>query len=159
MPIMATKIGRNDPCHCGSGKKYKRCCLEEDQDGERVVRAATAAALAAEQAEDDDFAEWSDALDAASNAVVDLIDANQLDQAEQAAHDLIDNFPEVHDGYDRLGMVYEARKEPKKAADCYRKVIEFMEAHPTDYDAELLTTFQGLIQELDPPTPSGSAPG
>jgi preprotein translocase subunit SecA len=19
------KIGRNDPCHCGSGKKYKRC--------------------------------------------------------------------------------------------------------------------------------------
>ena len=23
-------IGRNDPCHCGSGKKYKRCCLEKD---------------------------------------------------------------------------------------------------------------------------------
>ena len=20
-------IGRNDPCHCGSGKKYKKCCL------------------------------------------------------------------------------------------------------------------------------------
>ena len=20
------KIGRNDPCSCGSGKKYKRCC-------------------------------------------------------------------------------------------------------------------------------------
>ncbi|MFA6388206.1 MAG: SEC-C metal-binding domain-containing protein, partial [Patescibacteria group bacterium] len=20
-----TKIGRNDPCHCGSGKKYKKC--------------------------------------------------------------------------------------------------------------------------------------
>jgi hypothetical protein len=23
----ATKPGRNDPCPCGSGKKYKRCCL------------------------------------------------------------------------------------------------------------------------------------
>lgn len=22
------KIGRNDPCHCGSGKKYKKCCLK-----------------------------------------------------------------------------------------------------------------------------------
>jgi uncharacterized protein YecA (UPF0149 family) len=22
------KIGRNDPCFCGSGKKYKRCCLQ-----------------------------------------------------------------------------------------------------------------------------------
>ena len=21
------KIGRNDPCPCGSGKKYKQCCL------------------------------------------------------------------------------------------------------------------------------------
>jgi preprotein translocase subunit SecA len=20
------KIGRNDPCSCGSGKKYKKCC-------------------------------------------------------------------------------------------------------------------------------------
>jgi preprotein translocase subunit SecA len=21
------KVGRNDPCPCGSGKKYKKCCL------------------------------------------------------------------------------------------------------------------------------------
>ncbi|MBF4401711.1 SEC-C metal-binding domain-containing protein, partial [Vibrio anguillarum] len=21
-----TKLGRNDPCHCGSGKKFKKCC-------------------------------------------------------------------------------------------------------------------------------------
>jgi uncharacterized protein YecA (UPF0149 family) len=20
-------VGRNDPCHCGSGKKFKKCCL------------------------------------------------------------------------------------------------------------------------------------
>ena len=25
-----TKIGRNDPCPCGSGKKYKNCCLGKD---------------------------------------------------------------------------------------------------------------------------------
>lgn len=24
----ATKIGRNDKCPCGSGEKYKKCCLE-----------------------------------------------------------------------------------------------------------------------------------
>jgi len=24
------KIGRNDPCPCGSGKKYKKCCLQKD---------------------------------------------------------------------------------------------------------------------------------
>lgn len=25
------KIGRNDPCHCGSGKKYKKCHLNHEQ--------------------------------------------------------------------------------------------------------------------------------
>ena len=24
---VAAKIGRNDPCPCGSGRKYKKCCL------------------------------------------------------------------------------------------------------------------------------------
>jgi SEC-C motif-containing protein len=24
--VNALKIGRNDPCHCGSGKKFKKCC-------------------------------------------------------------------------------------------------------------------------------------
>ena len=26
------KLGRNEPCHCGSGKKYKKCCLAADQE-------------------------------------------------------------------------------------------------------------------------------
>jgi SEC-C motif-containing protein len=25
-PLRATKVGRNEPCPCGSGKKAKRCC-------------------------------------------------------------------------------------------------------------------------------------
>jgi preprotein translocase subunit SecA len=25
------KVGRNDPCPCGSGKKYKRCCLPKEE--------------------------------------------------------------------------------------------------------------------------------
>ena len=30
------KVGRNDPCPCGSGKKYKKCCL-----GKNVVSSET----------------------------------------------------------------------------------------------------------------------
>jgi preprotein translocase subunit SecA len=26
------KVGRNDPCPCGSGKKYKRCCLPKEEE-------------------------------------------------------------------------------------------------------------------------------
>jgi preprotein translocase subunit SecA len=32
-PIQRTepRVGRNDPCPCGSGKKYKKCCLPKEQ--------------------------------------------------------------------------------------------------------------------------------
>ncbi|HKQ72952.1 MAG TPA: SEC-C metal-binding domain-containing protein [Blastocatellia bacterium] len=32
--------GRNDPCHCGSGKKYKKCCLEKDEEARRKEAAS-----------------------------------------------------------------------------------------------------------------------
>jgi hypothetical protein len=28
-PARSNKIGRNEPCPCGSGKKYKRCCIDK----------------------------------------------------------------------------------------------------------------------------------
>jgi hypothetical protein len=33
------KIGRNDPCPCGSGKKYKKCC--QDKSGQALSQLAT----------------------------------------------------------------------------------------------------------------------
>ncbi len=30
------KIGRNDPCPCGSGKKYKKCCMYKEADLDRI---------------------------------------------------------------------------------------------------------------------------
>ena len=27
--LLPSKLGRNDPCHCGSGVKYKKCCLDK----------------------------------------------------------------------------------------------------------------------------------
>ncbi len=33
-------VGRNDPCPCGSGKKYKKCCLKKDEEARRVTAEA-----------------------------------------------------------------------------------------------------------------------
>ena len=30
----AAKVGPNDPCPCGSGKKYKKCCMQKEKMGE-----------------------------------------------------------------------------------------------------------------------------
>jgi tetratricopeptide (TPR) repeat protein len=153
------KPGRNDPCPCGSGKKYKRCCRDKDEATERAARAAAPppplppghlldrlAAYGADHAEDE--------LTVASNAAVDLVHEGRLDEAEQAARDLIVRFPNAHDGWDRLGMVYEARGEHRQAADCYRKVIAFIRDHPDDYHPGFEDIFHNLVARLDPPAPT-----
>lgn len=138
------QVGRNQPCPCGSGKKYKRCCLARD-----AARAAeTRRALAAEPVWDDD-----DDLDAASNAVVDLIHAGRLDEAEAAARDLLVRYPEVHDGLERLGMAYEARGDRKRAADYYRQAVGFILEHPEGFDGEIPTSLVEQANALDPPPP------
>lgn len=35
-----TRLGRNDPCHCGSGRKYKHCHLDQDMAAETARREA-----------------------------------------------------------------------------------------------------------------------
>lgn len=45
------KIGRNEPCPCGSGQKYKKCCSAKDEAAHAEVLAQAAAARAATAAE------------------------------------------------------------------------------------------------------------
>ena len=40
-----TQPGRNDPCPCGSGKKYKRCCLGKEETRAEFARELNAYAL------------------------------------------------------------------------------------------------------------------
>ncbi|HEY7384979.1 MAG TPA: SEC-C metal-binding domain-containing protein [Beijerinckiaceae bacterium] len=163
------KPGRNDPCHCGSGAKYKKCCLPKDEATEREglaeaqrrreeppagrrlevqkLKAAMAAKLAdAEDLEDDDT------LMDESNAVIDLIRTGKLDEAEAAAHALLARHPEVHDGWDRLGMVHEARGENAQAVDCYRRVIAFLDKNPDYSEPAFRASFVERIARLSPPS-------
>ena len=160
------KPGRNDRCPCGSGKKYKACCLTLDEAAEREelakaqaarderttehrqslreVREAMVAKLSSSE-------EPEDELDEASNAVVALIRAGKLAEAETAARDLLMRYPEVPDGWDRLGMVHEARGNSREAANCYRKVIDFIREHADDFDAVTIDDYTARVAKLDPP--------
>ncbi len=44
-----TRLGRNEPCHCGSGKKYKHCCYEKDQ--QRLHESSNVAGLTFQELE------------------------------------------------------------------------------------------------------------
>jgi hypothetical protein len=65
------KIGRNDPCHCGSGLKYKKCCNAKDEaarSAELSAQAAARAQEAAAKAEADAKAESEEAEAGGPNA-------------------------------------------------------------------------------------------
>ncbi len=149
------KIGRNDPCPCGSCKKYKQCCLAKDEAAARAAAPPPAptprrAGRVVFPQDNDDV----DLLTEDSNAVIAMIRAGDIDAAEQAAHQLLERYPEVHDGLDRLGMVCEARGVNRKAADYYRRAMTFILEHDDDEDGgpnELVATYQRLIDRLDPP--------
>lgn len=47
-PPTSARPGRNQPCHCGSGRKYKHCCLEKDEAQAAAARAQAATDAAAQ---------------------------------------------------------------------------------------------------------------
>ena len=67
-----------------------------------------------------------DPLTRDSNQIVDLIHEKRLEEAEIAGKKLLQDYPEVHDGFDRLALVYEARNDRLRAAEMYQKALEFI---------------------------------
>ncbi len=164
------KVGRNDPCPCGSGKKFKRCCLERVEAEERAER------LRAEServwAGDDEVAGFSDVLaearavlqesrvveqvDHLSEQVLRGIEAGRLDEAEVMARRLIDDFPDEPLGAERLAQVHEARGQQQSAAEEYRRGVALMdelgEGHYCDScRARLVKAIRRLDQDRPAP--------
>lgn len=160
------KPGRNDHCPCGSGKKYKKCCLAKDEAAEREAAAVVRVARDVQQAEKrrglrevreaivaglaGHPPDVSDELAQASNAALRLFHEGRLDEAESAARELMARFPDMPDGWEYLGLVHEKRDERRAAADCYRRALELVRRHPEDYEPAFEQQFEELIARLDP---------
>lgn len=142
MMNFVAKIGRNQPCPCGSGKKYKRCCGDVS-----LVKTSPAPARASPPV----LVIEDDGLDDLSNSVLDLIKERRFDEALAACKRLLDDFPEVHDGFDRSGLVHAAMGNHALAADFFRMAHAFA-ADPlrrADYDEELIDDWRLRAQEQD----------
>lgn len=110
-----SKISRNEPCPCGSGKKYKKCCLNRDEEITRNNQSIYPA---------NNFEEY-DELDNLSNSVIDLINDGKLDDAENICKELLKRYPNQVDGLERSAMVYEARGNNEKAVSYYKQTADF----------------------------------
>lgn len=155
------KIGRNQPCPCGSGKKYKQCCLATDE--------AAAAAAREEQRRNAPpppppapVPRWPVVDDAdeqlarMSNDAIKLIKAGKLDEADRRCHRLLDQFPDLPDGHMRLGQLFRARGEPTRAAQHLRLAAAVARVGVADDDDDALELPRSLAAEadsIDPPAP------
>jgi len=142
------KIGRNAPCPCGSGKKYKKCCLPQEKETSSTSSPAPPPRwkMPAGIVFDDD-------IDELSNSAVDLINAGRFDEAERACNQLLSEYPEQVDGLERMATLEEARCNYPLAAEYYRKAAAFVEGDP-GYDSELREFLIRKARELqDKPPP------
>ncbi len=125
------KLGRNDPCPCGSGKKYKKCCLSKSDS----------------KADYNIFAD-ADPLDILSNQTLELINNKQYDKAQKGCERLLQEFPDVIDGLDRFAMLYEKMGDITNAILFYKKCISFINDNPDGFDPKAIDFYNSTILKL-----------
>ena len=156
------------PATAAAVRRYKKCCQPKEEAAEREVIAKDQATreerAAVHRLERRATKAEVLARFAAAAAVPDELEELPLPptprspssrlasskRLEAAARDLLVRFPHVHDGWDRLGMVHEARGEKKQAADCYRKAIEIIRGQSENYNPEFADVFVKLVDKLTP---------
>lgn len=125
---MKRKIGRNDPCPCGSGKKYKQCCLPKaDQKSVAVQR----------NDEIDDFfedqpAETAGCRDEEDTPVARVPSGPVFEDEPFVSPTLPDEVPDLTDEenawVDAWWTAYQGMKEPD---EILRHLDAFFQAHPS----------------------------
>ena len=131
------KIGRNDPCPCGSGKKYKQCC-EQTGAAPQIIsnnfnpQHALQTAMAQHQAGNLPQAEalYKQVLQTAPNQpdalhLLGLIakQKGDLKTAVQLMRKALNFNPNYVEAYVNLGATLQEQNNLSEAADCYRKAL------------------------------------
>lgn len=140
---MGAGASRNDACPCGSGVKYKRCCLPEHET-----------ALASRRRGH----EWDADPDTPRNHALGLIREGHLDGAAAIADRMKQEFPELPDAHELRAMILEARGQPQQAIVDLRKVralIEYLDEGES-YDPEFHRWLDREIERLAAVTPDAA---
>lgn len=124
-------VTRNKPCHCGSGKKYKKCCLWQDKkaaaEGHRDGAEAQEQAPPSEAAGQAPSIQYAQDLDDLSNQANDLIRSQRWPEAEAACRELLDRFPDEIDGHWRFYECFKAKGDFHSATPHARATLEMSE--------------------------------
>jgi tetratricopeptide (TPR) repeat protein len=119
------KIGRNDPCPCGSGKKYKKCCMGKDKvDVEQAYL----------QDKDADFHEDMESM------IGELVEDFEL-TLSPGELELYDAFDEIEELMDHGNRSHEAAKKILEATDHIQDI-------PDDFPWDIGGVASMLLEDL-----------
>jgi len=133
-----TKIGRNETCPCGSGAKYKKCCLLASE-AQKVNEMLTSRDEQSRQTAGKDAHEHcplcrdilyemeDDPLGELANDVLNMIHEDRFEEALALAQKILLDYPEVIDGSHLTAIVYEKSGQFALAAEWYRKTLALSE--------------------------------
>ena len=79
----------------------------------------------------------------------------EIRRGRAGRHDVLARFPSVHDGYECLGRLHQAKGDHHQAVDCYRRVIAFAATSRTSTTRHFVDHFQDLIDRLEPQSAAG----
>jgi tetratricopeptide (TPR) repeat protein len=117
------KPGRNDPCPCGSGKKFKQCCALR-QAAPSVRRAPSAGEARAQRAR------LEAAISGEMRRLVQLLDLARYAEVEHRAAALLKNHPNFGFAWKVLGVAL--RMQGKRALPVLQRAAQLL---PNDADA------------------------
>ncbi|MDA0321790.1 MAG: SEC-C domain-containing protein [Verrucomicrobia bacterium] len=153
-------VSRNDPCPCGSGRKYKKCCMGQEQNAatQQMLqkRARDEQTARDRKAEDVEFNRYVVALEELTNRANDLIRSEQWAEAETCCRQLKEKFSEEIDGDQRFYEYYKARGDFARAkthAQATLAMVESREGFDPEFPAELkkdIADFEERIQADHP---------
>lgn len=142
------KIGRNEVCPCGSGKKYKRCCKAL---GAQLPSPTPPTALPG-AAEHEPYAELCpccvERLEREADRVADELVAGRLNHAEALCRKLIADFPGEAEGLDLLSMILQERGHRDHALEVLRRASAIAHARP-EYDSDVRSDMRDRIRQLE----------
>ncbi len=108
--IAEKAMERNAPCPCGSGKKYKKCCLAKDEAARATPEArgeARDGGLSREARQE--LREDVDRLDEWANGARDALDAGRFEEVERLCALLEKDYPDLFDAYEIHARMREAQ--------------------------------------------------
>ena len=142
------KIGRSDPCPCGSGEKLKRCCLAEPSAAKPALEPPSSAVEPHHEVCDSCGCALDDEFNDRADYILERILDGHVDDAETLCLDFIRDFPDEAEGHDLHSMIFETRGQHAQALSLLRKASRI--AHDRqDYDPETKLIMRQRIKELE----------